>query len=378
MATALLVLFVVMALFGALAWALRRSEQAGGRLAPVERAIERGDWRTAGAIADDELARGASGLPGAEAYLHYAAGRAALLGRELDAAIEHLDQALFLVSAPPARDPGVAADVVEYLPGFEADCRCFLGLAVLQRGDLHTARAVLDSVVNDAEYNGDRWSIRRHLAVIARVQGRLTDARIDLDEALTASIDADDTAASAEALRGLGQIDEQEGDLTGAAACYLRALEEFRRLGRESPGRANDGHVADETVTLLLLARVLAAAGAREEATKRLAEARALAPDEFVDMASHVAFFGSGVARHLGQSEEAARLAVEARAGYADCQMSLMAEYATRERARALVKLGALDDARLVLATSAAGFDRCGATLDAEITRSELADLGPG
>ncbi len=374
----MLVLFVVMALFGATAWGLRRGEQGGGRLGPVERSIERGDWRTAGLIAADELGRGATGLPGAEAYLHYAAGRGALLGRDLDGAIEHLDQALFLVSVPAGREPGAAGDIVEYLPGFEADCRCFLGLAVLQRGDLHTARAVLESVVADADYNGDRWSIRRHLAVIARVQGRLTEARIDLDEALTAAIDADDTAAAAEALRGLGQIDEQEGDLTGAAACYLRALEEFRRLAREVPGRATDGHRADETVTLLLLARVLAAAGAREEATKRMADARRTAPDDFVDMASHVAFFGSGVARHLGQAEDAARLAVEARAGYADCQMTLMAEYATRERARALVKLGALDEARRVLTASAEGFDRCGATLEAEIARSELAELGPG
>ncbi len=378
MATALLVLLVVMALFGAAGWALQRGEGGGGRLGPVERAIEQGDWRTAGSIAAGELALGAPGLPGAAAYLHYAAGRGALLGRDLEGAVEHLDQALFLVAVPEGAERGSEGDVVEYLPGFEADCRCFLGLAKLQRGDLPTARAVLESVVRDADYNGDRWSIRRHLAVIARVQGRLTEARIELDEGLTASIDADDTAASAEALRGLGQVDEQEGDLTGAAACYLRALEEFRRLAREAPGRSNDGHLADETVTLLLLARVLAAAGAREEAGKRLAEARRSAPDDFVDMASHVAFFGSGVARHLGNAEDAARLAVEARAGYADCQMGLMAEYATRERGRALVKLGALDEAREVLAASAAGFDRCGATLEADISRSELAELGPG
>lgn len=376
MAVALTVLLVVMAAFTAAALLLWRSGQGAGRLAPIERAIDRGDWPVAGEIAAAELARGGPGLSGAEAYLHYAAGRGALLGRDLDGAIAHLDEALFLVSSGGRRDDasdGDDAPAVEYLPGFEADCRCFLGIARLQRGDLHGARAVLEGVVADADFNGDRWSIRRHLAVIARVQGRLTEARIELDEALTASIDADDPLAAAETLRGLGQLDEQEGDLTGAAACYLRALEEFRRAGGSgAAGRGRGGTRADETVTLLLLARVLAVAGAHQEGERRYREARELAPLDFVDMSAHVAFFGSGVLRALGAPDDAARLAVEARAGYADCQMSLMVEYANRERARALAVLGAVDEARDLLRACAVGFDRCGAELEADVTRTEL------
>lgn len=258
------------------------------------------------------------------------------------------------------------------------DAQLFLGLALLQRGQLAASDAALTAAL-DVRTTGrdlDRAAAMRHLAIVRRARNRVAEARSLAEESMALATTHGDELAEALSLRILSQVDDAEGDWAAAARRLTAAADAFGAARRH--GHTARGELADETVTRAMLARAQAEEGRSEDATATLDLARRLPPRAPADLPVHLAYFASTVHRLAGRPDEALHAATGAASGYNSADMLLMERHAERQVGLALAALGRRDEARSTLQGAADALDSFGAAHEAALTRHDLALLDGG
>lgn len=135
--------------------------------------------------------------------------------------------------------------------------RHLVGVVAYHEGDYDEARRRLEQSLQEKLARGDEADVartRRRLAAVARMQGHhaaqtekkhyLDEARYLLEEALKVETNQ---RSRARALRQLGMVAQEEGDLSEALDCFKQSLELFERLGNRkgvSSVKYNLGSVA--------------------------------------------------------------------------------------------------------------------------------------
>ena len=341
----------------------------------VQAALERGDMVGAGRRAAAILSSGPP--PGSEAYLTYAAGRGAMAAGHYAAAASMLSRSCAaLTVAPSAAERSGHAVPYDFDLFFEA--QLFLGLALLQRGQLAAADAALSAAldVRTAGRDLDRATAMRHLAIVRRARNRLAEARSLAEESRALARTHGDDLDEALCLRALSQVDDAEGDWAGAAHRLTAAVEAFGAARRR--GHTATGELADEAVTTAMLARAQAEDGRPEEATETLELTRRPPPRAPGDLAFHIGYFASAVHRLAGRPAEALEAARGAAVGYRAADILLMEQHAERQVGLAQAALGRHDEARSTLRAAAAALDSFGAAHEATLARDDLARLDGG